>query len=80
MLDNGLRAQLGFSVQVSEKREPQNTACDELSRVEQGIMNVEGKENFSIRNSLFDIRYSNWGELIGAWILVSSPSHMSADT
>ena len=36
--------------QVSEKREPQNT--------EQGIMNVEGKENFSIRNSLFDIRYS----------------------
>jgi hypothetical protein len=50
--------------------EPQNTACDEPpsassgpepvegSRVEQGIMNVEGKDNFIIRNSLFDIRYS----------------------
>jgi hypothetical protein len=36
--------------QKSEKREPQNT--------EQGIMNVEGKENFIIGNSLFDIRYS----------------------
>jgi len=34
--------------QVSEKREPQNT--------EQGIMNIEGKENFLIRNSLFDIQ------------------------
>jgi hypothetical protein len=34
------------------KKEPQNT--------EQGIMNVEGKENFIIRNSLFDIRYSNY--------------------
>jgi hypothetical protein len=42
----------GFSVQVSgvRKREPQNT--------EQKIMNVEEKENFIIRNSLFDIRYS----------------------
>jgi hypothetical protein len=33
---------------VSGDREPQNT--------EQGIMNVEGKENFIIRNSLFDIQ------------------------
>jgi hypothetical protein len=40
--------------QVSEKREPQNTESA-------GGGNVEGKENFSIRNSLFDIRYSNWG-------------------
>jgi hypothetical protein len=31
----------------ARKREPQNT--------EQGIMNVEGKENFIIRNSLFDL-------------------------
>jgi hypothetical protein len=51
VLINGHR--LGSSVQVSEKRELQN--------IEQGIMNVEGKENFIIRNSLFDIRYSNWG-------------------
>jgi hypothetical protein len=37
--------------QVSENREPQNT--------EQGIMNVEGKENFSISAfGGFDIRYS----------------------
>jgi hypothetical protein len=49
---------------VSGKREPQNT--------EQGIMNVEGKNYFIIRNSLFDIRYSSWGKLIGAQILVSS--------
>jgi hypothetical protein len=36
---------------VSEKREPQNT--------EQGIMNIEGKENFIISASGgFDIRYS----------------------
>jgi CubicO group peptidase (beta-lactamase class C family) len=34
--------------QKSEKREPQDT--------EQGIMNVEGKENFIIGNSLFDIQ------------------------
>jgi len=32
---------------VSAKREPQNT--------EQGIKNIEGKENFIIRNSLFDL-------------------------
>jgi len=57
---------------VSEKKEPQNT--------EQGIMNVEGKENFIIRNSLIDIRYSNWGKLIGALILVTSPCYQSADT
>jgi hypothetical protein len=57
---------------VSEKREPQNT--------EQGIMNVEGKENFIIRHSLFDIRYSNWEKLIGARILVSSRWYLSADT
>jgi hypothetical protein len=62
----------GFGCQASEKREPQNT--------EQGIMNVEGKENFIIRNSLFDIRYSNQRKLIGAWILVSSLCHLSADT
>jgi hypothetical protein len=47
----------GFGCQIkevrgqnSENREPQNT--------EQGIMNVEGKENFIIRNYLIDIRYS----------------------
>jgi hypothetical protein len=57
---------------VSEKREPQNT--------EQGIMNVEGKDNFIIRNSLFDIRYSNWGKLMRAWILVASLCHLSAAT
>jgi hypothetical protein len=33
----------GFRYQVSDNREPQN--------IEQGIMNVEGKENFIIRNS-----------------------------
>jgi hypothetical protein len=38
--------------QVPDDREPQNT--------EQGIMNIEGKENLIIRNSLFDIRYSKW--------------------
>jgi len=43
-------------------------------------MNVEGKENFIIRNSLIDIRYSNWGKLIGALILVASPRYQSADT
>ena len=50
LLASGFKKVSGVSVQVSENREPQNT--------EQGIMNVEGKENFSIRNSLFDIRYS----------------------
>jgi len=35
---------------VNQKKEPQST--------EQGIMNVEEEENFIIRNSLFDIRYS----------------------
>jgi hypothetical protein len=57
---------------VSGKREPQNT--------EQGIMNVEGKNYFIIRNSLFDIRYSSWGKLIGAQILVSSLCQLYADT
>jgi hypothetical protein len=57
---------------VSGKREPQNT--------EQGIMNVEGKETFIIRNSLFDIRYSNWEKLMGAWILVSGRWYLSAET
>jgi hypothetical protein len=58
---------------VSIKREPQNT--------EQGIMNVEGKENFIISASGgFDIRYSNWKKLIGARILVSSRWYLSADT
>jgi len=47
----------GVGYQASEKREPQNA--------EQGIMNVEGKENFSIRHSLFDIRYSKQGKSIG---------------
>jgi hypothetical protein len=61
-----------FRRQVSEKRELQN--------IEQGIMNAEGKENFIGRNSLFDIRYSKWGKLVGAWILVFSPSRLSADT
>jgi hypothetical protein len=32
---------------VSANREPQN--------IEQGILNVEGKENLSIRHSLFDL-------------------------
>ena len=27
-------------------------------------MNIEGKENFNIRNSLFDIRYSKQEQLI----------------
>jgi hypothetical protein len=47
----------GVRFQVSEKRQPQNT--------EQGIMNVEGKDNFIIRNSLFDIRYSIKEKLFG---------------
>jgi len=38
--------------QVSGDKEPQNT--------EQGILNAEGKENLSIRNSLFDIQFSKW--------------------
>jgi hypothetical protein len=38
--------------QVSAKIEPQNTEFA-------GGGNVEGKENFIIGNSLFDIRYSN---------------------
>ena len=41
--------------QVPDDREPQNT--------EQGIMNVEGKENFSIRNFLSEIRYAKKGNL-----------------
>jgi hypothetical protein len=45
------------TIQVSVKKEPQNT--------EQGIINVEGKEYFSISASGgFDIRYSNLGTLI----------------
>jgi hypothetical protein len=64
---------------VSEKREPQPATSSAESNTEQGIMNVEGNENFIIRNSLFDIRYSNWGELIRAPILVSIPTHLSAD-
>ncbi|MGD9133773.1 MAG: hypothetical protein PVF78_09020 [Desulfobacterales bacterium] len=43
-------------------------------------MNVEGKENFIIRNSLIDIRYSNQEKLIGAWIIDTSPCYQSADT
>jgi len=35
---------------MSENREPQN--------IEYKMLNIEGKENFIIRNSLFDIRYS----------------------
>jgi hypothetical protein len=57
---------------VSAKREPQNT--------EKGIMNVEGKENFIIRHSLFYIRYSNWKKLIGARMLVASRWYLSAET
>jgi hypothetical protein len=53
--------------QVSENREPQNT--------EQGIMNVEGKENFIIRNSLFDIQNK---KMTGLSFLVSSLCHMNA--
>jgi hypothetical protein len=40
---------VGHRVQISGDSEPQNT--------EQGIMNIEGKENLIIRNSLFDTRY-----------------------
>ncbi len=40
----------GVGCQVSENREPQN--------IEYRMLNIEGKENFIIRNSLFDIRYS----------------------
>jgi len=29
-----------------------------ISNVEQGMLNVEGKENFNIQHSTFDIRYS----------------------
>jgi hypothetical protein len=75
---------------VSGKREPQPATSPSAvssglngsaeSNTEQGIMNVEGKENFIIRNSFFDIRYSNWEKLIGARILVSSRWHLSADT
>jgi hypothetical protein len=36
--------------QRAENREPQN--------IEYRMLNIEGKENFIIRNSLFDIRYS----------------------
>jgi hypothetical protein len=36
--------------QMSENREPQN--------IEFRMLNIEGKENFIIQNSLFDIRYS----------------------
>jgi hypothetical protein len=43
-------------------------------------MDVEGKDNFIIRNSLIDIRYSNQGKLIDAWILVTSLCYQSADT
>jgi len=35
---------------MSENREPQN--------IEFRMLNIEGKENFFIQNSLFDIRYS----------------------
>jgi hypothetical protein len=62
---------MGVRFQASEKREPQNT--------KQGIMNVEGKKYFMIRNSLFDIRYSNCGKLIGVWFLVSSLCHLSSE-
>jgi hypothetical protein len=40
----------GFRVQWSENIEPQN--------IEYRMLNIEGKENFIIRNSLFEIRYS----------------------
>jgi hypothetical protein len=60
----------GVGGQVSENRKPQNT--------EQGIMNVEGKENFIIRNSLLDIRYSNKENLTGLSFLVSSLCHLTA--
>ena len=63
---------MGVRFQASEKREPQNT--------EQGIMNVAGKENFIIRNSLFDIRYSIYEKLIAVWFLVSSLCPLTADT
>jgi hypothetical protein len=62
---------MGIRFQASEEREPQNT--------EQGIMNVEGKENFIIRNSLFDIRYSNQWKLIGVWSVVTCLCRLSSD-
>ena len=46
----------GVSVQVSEKREPQPATSSAESNTEQGIMNVEGKENFIIGKFLFDIQ------------------------
>ena len=39
------------------KREPQN--------IEYRMLNIEGKENIIIRNSLFDIRHSKWGNSMG---------------
>jgi len=52
---------------MSENKEPQNT--------QQGIMNVEGEENFIIRNSLFDIRYSKLKKLTSLRFLVSNLCH-----
>jgi len=42
-----------FRSQGSENREPQN--------IEYRMLNIEGKENFIIQNSLFDIRISCFG-------------------
>jgi hypothetical protein len=42
-------------------------------------MNVEGKENFIIRSSLFDIRYSNYGKLIAVWFVITSSCRMLYD-
>jgi hypothetical protein len=50
-----------FVVHFQRYIEPQKTACDELSRVEQGIMNVEVLKNKNasylyIPCSIFDIQ------------------------
>jgi hypothetical protein len=46
---------------MSENREPQN--------IESRMLNIEGQENFIIRNSLFDIGYSKWEMDTGCWSL-----------
>jgi hypothetical protein len=47
--------------QMSEDREAQPATSSVESNIEYRMLNIEGKENLIIRNSLFDIRYSKWG-------------------
>ena len=51
--------------QMSENREPESVG-NEPQNIEYRMLNIEGKENFVIRNSLFDIRYSKKGKLIAS--------------